>query len=80
MATLSLLYFAQLRDQRGVDAETITTASATPAELYDQLCRQHGLTYPRKNLIVAINDVMVRWDALLHDGDRVVFLPPVSGG
>lgn len=28
----------------------------------------------------AINDTWARPDALLHDGDEVVFLPPVSGG
>lgn len=80
MNSLTILYFAQLREQRGRDEETVDSAAPTPAHLYEELSRQHGLSFPRRNLIVAINDEMAPWDALLHDGDRVVFLPPVSGG
>jgi molybdopterin converting factor small subunit len=29
---------------------------------------------------VAINDEMAGWEALLQDGDEVLFFPPVAGG
>lgn len=80
MAELTVLYFAHLRDQRGVDSERVETTAATARELYRELALRHGLTLPERSLVVAINEAMVRWDTALVDGDTVVFLPPVSGG
>lgn len=80
MPEVTVLYFAHLRDQRGVDSEHLTTTVATARDLYRELVQRHGLTLPERTLIVAINEAMVRWDAPIADGDTVVFLPPVSGG
>lgn len=80
MLQLTVLYFAHLRDQRGVDQERVGTAATTPRELYRELAQRHGLTLPERSLVVAINEAMSRWDAALAEGDTVVFLPPVSGG
>jgi len=38
------------------------------------------LTLPERNLLVAIIETTVCWDAPLADGDTVAFLPPVLGG
>lgn len=80
MTGITVLYFAHLRDQRGLDQERIATAATTPSELYRELAQRHGLTLPERSLAVAINEAMSRWDAVLAEGDTVVFLPPVSGG
>jgi molybdopterin synthase sulfur carrier subunit len=80
MPELTVLYFAHLRDQRGLDSERITSTATTARDLYRELVQRHGLTLPERTLIVAVNEAMVRWDAPLADGDTVVFLPPVSGG
>lgn len=80
MPGITVLYFAHLRDQRGLDAERLATQAPTARELYRELALRHGLTLPERSLIVAINEAMVRWDAPLAEGDTVVFLPPVSGG
>jgi sulfur-carrier protein len=80
MAELTILYFAHLRDQRGLDSERITSTAATARDLYRELVQRHGLTLPERTLLVAVNEAMVRWDAPLADGDTVVFMPPVSGG
>ncbi len=80
MPDLTVLYFAHLRDQRGLDSERLVTVAGTARELYRELAQRHALSLPEKSLIVAINEQMVRWDAPLGDGDTVVFLPPVSGG
>ena len=77
---LTVLYFAHLRDQRGVDSERLSTTAPTARELYRELAQRHALTLPELSLVVAINETMVRWDAPLSDGDTVVFLPPISGG
>lgn len=80
MAELTILYFAHLRDQRGLDSERITSTAGTARDLYRELMQRHGLTLPERTLLVAVNEAMVRWDAPLADGDTVVFMPPVSGG
>ncbi len=73
-------YFAVLRQQRGLDAETRGTSAATARELYAELRAATPLTYPAEKLRVAINDEFAEWDRALNDGDRVAFVPPVSGG
>ena len=80
MPELTVLYFAHLRDQRGLDSERLATPATTARKLYREQTQRHGLTLPERSLIVAINEAMVRWDAPLAEGDTVVFLPPVSGG
>ena len=77
---LQIQYFALLRDQRGLESETIESDAATPELLYQQLASQHGFTLTAKALKVAINDDFADWDTRLNEGDSVVFIPPVAGG
>ena len=77
---LTVKYFAILRDERGIDEEEVTLSVSTSAELYDQLKSEHGLSFCRSKLKVAINDEFSSWDTGLKDGDVVVFIPPVAGG
>lgn len=78
--TVSVQYFAILREQRGLSHESLTTAATTPAALYDELRAKHGFTLPGDRVRAAVNDAFVDADAPLRDGDRVVFIPPVAGG
>jgi molybdopterin synthase sulfur carrier subunit len=48
--------------------------------LYEELDREYGLMLRVEHLRVAINDDFAEWDTLLLAGDRVAFLPPMSGG
>ena len=80
MPDITVLYFAHLRDQRGVDSERIVTSATTVRDLYQELVLRHGLTLPERSIVVAVNEAMVRWDAAVAEGDTVVFLPPISGG
>lgn len=80
MITVHLQYFALLREQRGRNDETVTTPAATPAALYEELRVRHGFTLSGDRVRAAVNDVFVAADAALHDGDRIVFIPPVAGG
>ena len=80
MITLTVQYFAILREQRGLTQETLTTAAATPTALYAELHARHGFTLPADRIRAAVNDEFVSASAPLHDGDRVVFIPPVAGG
>ncbi|HEX2101410.1 MAG TPA: MoaD/ThiS family protein [Candidatus Synoicihabitans sp.] len=78
--TVTVQYFALLREQRGVDKETLATDAADGATLYDRLAKQYGFTLPVERLRVAINGEFAPWPAPLRDGDNLVFVPPVAGG
>ncbi|MBI5766645.1 MAG: MoaD/ThiS family protein [Verrucomicrobia bacterium] len=80
MPTLTVQYFAILREQRGLTEEKLTTSAATPTVLYEELRARHGFTLPANRVRAAVNDEFVAADAPLRDGDRVVFIPPVAGG
>ena len=80
MLTLHIQYFAILREQRGVSQEKLATTAATPGALYDELRGRHHFTLPGDRIRAAVNDTFVDATSPLHDGDRVVFIPPVAGG
>ena len=73
-------YYALLRDERGCEVETLTTAATTPLELYKNLQEQYKFRLSPELLRVAINDTFVLWTQPLKNNDTVVFIPPVSGG
>jgi molybdopterin converting factor subunit 1 len=78
--SVQVRYFAILREQRGLDQETVATEAGNPTELYLELCTRHGLKLPRERLRVAVNDEFASWGVPLRDGDAVAFIPPVAGG
>jgi molybdopterin-guanine dinucleotide biosynthesis protein A/molybdopterin converting factor small subunit len=77
---LKIQYFAVLREERGVSEETLETRAENPAQLFQELADRHGISFPGDRLKVAINDEFTSWETPLHDGDNVVFIPPVAGG
>jgi molybdopterin converting factor subunit 1 len=77
---INVSYFAWLRERAGCEGESIITGAATPAQLWTELDARHDFATERRHLRVAVNDAFSAWDAELADGDRVVFIPPVSGG
>jgi molybdopterin synthase sulfur carrier subunit len=80
MKTVHVQYFAILREQRGLGAERLATEAATPGALYDELRARHGFSLPASRVRAAVNDEFASAAALLREGDRVAFLPPVAGG
>jgi molybdopterin synthase sulfur carrier subunit len=80
MIAVHIQYFALLREQRGLTEETLATAAASPAALYEELRARHGFTLPGDRVRAAVNDVFDSSAPALRDGDRIVFLPPVAGG
>jgi sulfur-carrier protein len=78
--SLNVQYFAILREQRGLSQETLTTAAASPAAVYDELRARHQFTLPADRIRAAVNDAFVDSNVSLRDGDRIVFIPPVAGG
>lgn len=80
MKTVTLQYFAVLREQAGCSEERLATRAGTPAELYEEVRAKHGFTLPLTMLRVAVNDEFRDWSSPLAANDRVVFIPPVAGG
>lgn len=80
MPRLTLHYYALLREQAGLQTETVQTTAGTPAALYAELAARHGFGLPASQLRVAVNSSFSDWECRLADGDEVVFIPPVAGG
>lgn len=80
MPKIHVIYYALLRQERGVTQETVESAAATARELYDELKRTHGFRLVESQVRVAINSAVSSWDTPLKAGDTVMFIPPVAGG
>ena len=80
MISVTVQYFAILREQRGLAEEKLTTAAATPGALYEELRGRHGFTLPADRVRAAVNEEFVPGTAGLRHGDCVVYIPPVAGG
>lgn len=79
-ATVTVEYFAIFRAQARRTSEEVFLDGSTLADLYERMRVRHGFALTRDSVHVAINDVYASWDAVLQPGDRLVFIPPVSGG
>lgn len=77
---VTVLYFAQFQEKRGVPRESVTTESVTAIEFYRELCEEHDLTYDPDTVRVAVNEELRSWDTPIRDEDTVVFLSPFAGG
>ena len=77
---IEIHHFAQFRDARGTDRETVTTEAPSPRALYDELGLGAVVPLSPAYLCVAVNDAFAGWDHALEDGDAVVFMTPMAGG
>jgi molybdopterin converting factor small subunit len=77
---INIRYYALLREERGENAETITTQAQTLSELYGELREKYHFKLGMDVLRVAVNDGFCPWNKRLKDGDKVIFIPPVAGG
>src|ERR1700729_1124248 len=75
-----VLFFGVLKDLLSSSGEAVTLPEgATVAHLMEQL-RNGGAHPVWSALAVAVNREYATASAVLHDGDEVALLPPVSGG
>lgn len=82
--TITVRYFASIRETMGTGSEELQTTAATVGALRDELMARsdaaaaalaHG-----KAVRMALNQDMCHGDAPLKAGDEVAFFPPVTGG
>ena len=77
MITITLRYFASLREQVGRSQETLTLANALT--VLDVWRHVHQVPLP-ENTLIAVNMEYVAKSHSVCDGDEVAFFPPVTGG
>jgi len=84
---LNILYFASLREDLGMDRETLEVDDAAVSATSDlmKLLSQRGeqwraVMLDNPNLLVAVNQETATPDTMLSDNDEVAFFPPVTGG
>jgi molybdopterin synthase catalytic subunit/molybdopterin synthase sulfur carrier subunit len=73
---VTVRHFASLRETRGVAEERVDLAAGTSARAAYAIL---GLP-ARLPVAYAINRERVDGNTELHDGDELVFLPPLGGG
>jgi molybdopterin synthase sulfur carrier subunit len=84
--TLTILYFAWLRERTGVAEETVTPPDtvATVADLIAWLRERsprHAAAFADARVVrCAVNQDFADPATPLHEGDEVAFFPPVTGG
>jgi len=81
-AALRLLVFGPVRAQVGADRlEVACPDSASQEELWSRLLELHpGLESFRSTVRLARDGEFLPPDALLHPGEEIALIPPVSGG
>jgi molybdopterin converting factor subunit 1 len=74
--------FAVVRDAAGVgEVRLELPAEATAAEAASRLCEQFPQIAPYLSKVAyAVNQSYAPAETLLHDGDELALIPPVSGG
>ncbi len=77
--SVTVLYFASLRDAAGAASEQWPRPESLRA-LYAAMQARHVLPLPPERLRVAIDGAFCGWDAAPTDGAEIAFMPPVSGG
>jgi molybdopterin synthase sulfur carrier subunit len=83
---VEILYFARIKELVGMDREQLQLPQgiADISALIDHLCGDRGDEWSaalrQENLLIAVNQTMVKSDQRLGDGDEVAFFPPVTGG
>ncbi|MBV1790310.1 molybdopterin converting factor subunit 1 [Marinobacterium sp. D7] len=83
---MRLVYFASVREQLGIDSETLTLPAGvgTVEQLIAWLAAERGgpwaATLRDQRLLCAVNQEMTTLQTALNDSDEVAFFPPVTGG
>ncbi|CAD2244613.1 MoaD/ThiS family protein [Xanthomonas arboricola] len=78
--TVTVLYFASLREAAGIASEQVQSQAQDLRALYAELDTRHGLRWTSAQLRVAVDGAFARWEDGVRDGSEIVFIPPVSGG
>ncbi|HMP71720.1 MAG TPA: MoaD/ThiS family protein [Kiritimatiellia bacterium] len=77
---IEVTYFGVLAEIARTRTECVETSATTAGALYDDLADRHRFSWPPDRIRLAVNEAIVNRAHPLRDGDRIMLLPPVSGG
>jgi molybdopterin converting factor subunit 1 len=78
---VQVLFFGRLKEIVGGAHHLDIAEGQSIEELFARCAERHPeLVRYRSSLVASRNQEFAPWDTLLHAGDEVAFLPPVSGG
>ena len=79
---INVLYFAQIKEQLGIEKEKITIVSnISILELKKKLAAQKKEDlFLDKNIMCAINHKIADNNMVINENDEVAFFPPITGG
>jgi len=84
LAMIDVLYFAWVRERIGLPREQLQSSAVTVRELVGELiareARYAAAFADLTSLCVAVDQVLVDFDAPLKDAREVAFFPPMTGG
>jgi molybdopterin synthase sulfur carrier subunit len=77
MSSITVRYFASLREHLGRSQEQVSAAGIrSAAEVWGRVCPDPMPV----NTLIAINQEYAHPDSPVNAGDEVAFFPPVTGG
>lgn len=82
--TVTIRYFARLREELDTDGESLPcNGPQTAGDLLTHLASRGGhwqqLAHGQP-VMIAVNQAMAKPETPVHPGDEVAFFPPVTGG
>ena len=79
---IRIRYFASFREITGLNEESLVVQEgASVAEVRALLLERYPRLQPiMERSVCAVNRGYVAAEAALHDGDELVFIPPMGGG
>ena len=79
---IKVLFFGRLKEIAARSQDSIDLAAESNIEsLFAYYASRHPeLQQYRSSLVASCNREFAPWNTVLHAGDEVAFLPPVSGG
>lgn len=80
MSSISVHYFALLKEKAGIESEILNVDNISYGELYRELALKHNFGLPPEMIQVAVNDEFGSMEDKVLLGSKVVFIPPVAGG
>jgi molybdopterin synthase sulfur carrier subunit len=84
MPSISIKYFASVREAIGTSGESLLTSAETVGALRDELIARGGAFAQElargKSVRIALNHTMTEESAALSEACEVAFFPPVTGG
>lgn len=80
---ITILFFAQIRELVGLAQLAYPCDDISIEELLQQLSQKGdkwAYALQNKNVLCAVNKVLVESNHIVKNGDEVAFFPPVTGG